>query len=142
MAKLTYIEIVGKKYPMSFSVMASKKIAKKYGSVEKVLNGLDVESGVTEEVLDSMLFVVELLIAQGCAYKNYFEKDVTPPEDAPIIDGKWTPLPREALEIALTVADIEELAEKLQECMEGGKQRNIKEVEVEEQGKNAEAGQE
>ena len=34
MKRLTYIEIVGKIYPMSFSLMATKKIAQKYGSVK------------------------------------------------------------------------------------------------------------
>lgn len=34
---LAYIKIAGKEYPMSFSLMASKQIAKKYGSVDKGL---------------------------------------------------------------------------------------------------------
>ena len=38
MGKINYIEIAGKEYPMSFSMMAAKKIAEKYGSLEKALN--------------------------------------------------------------------------------------------------------
>ena len=49
--------------------------------------------------MDSLVDILELLISQGCAYKNYFEKDVPVKENDPVIDGKWTALPREAKEI-------------------------------------------
>ena len=79
-----------------------------------------------------------MLIAQGCAYKNYFEKDIPAPENAPVIDGKWEPMPREVLDIALTIADLPELTEKLYECIGVGKQKEIEASEVEGR-KNADA---
>lgn len=133
MGKITYMEIVGKNYPMSFSLMATKKIAEKYGSLEKALN--EVKGETTPESIETLTDIVELLISQGCAFKNYFEKDVPAPENAPIINGKWAPLPREALDIAITLADMNELTDKIYECIGVGKQ---KEVEAQDTEKNAE----
>ena len=48
------------------------------------------------EALETISFILEVLIAQGCAYKNYCEKDLPAPVNAPIEDGKWIPLPKEA----------------------------------------------
>ena len=85
MKRLTYIEIVGKIYPMSFSLMATKKIAQKYGSVKDFLKNINTE-GSEEKTISVISEVLELLISQGCAYKNYFEKDVPAPDNAPIIE--------------------------------------------------------
>lgn len=136
MGKINYIEIAGKEYPMSFSMMAAKKIAEKYGSLEKALN--EVQGETTTKGIDTLTDIIELLIAQGCAYKNYFEKDIPAPENAPVIDGKWEPMPREVLDIALTIADLPELTEKLYECIGVGKQKEIEASEVEGR-KNADA---
>lgn len=142
MAKMTYIDIVGKSYPMSFSLMASKQIAAKYGSIEKMLAGLQSEEGTTAQAIEDIGYVVGLLISQGCAFKNYFEKDVPPPENAPIIDGEWTPLPQEALELAIGMQDIEEVMMKVSECITGDKERETEEVPVKGKGKNTDATQE
>ena len=64
--------------------------------------------------------------------------DIPAPEDAPIVEGKWTPLPKEALSIAIGVYDIEELAGKIQECVSKG---GTKEVEAKPEGKNVRAAQ-
>lgn len=134
MGKINYIEIAGKEYPMSFSMMAAKKIAEKHGSLENALN--EVRGETTTKSIDTLTDIVGLLIAQGCAYKNYFEKDIPAPENAPIINGKWEPIPREVLEIALTVADLPQLTEKLYECIGVGKEKEIEASEDKEQ-KNA-----
>ena len=139
MKRLTYIEIVGKIYPMSFSLMATKKIAQKYGSVKKKKKNINTE-GSEEKTISVISEVLELLISQGCAYKNYFEKDVPAPDNAPIIDGKWTPLPKEALEIALGISDLAIAADKIAECMNEGEKKEVEGKEN--KSKNVEAGQE
>ncbi len=139
MKRLTYIEIVGKIYPMSFSLMATKKIAQKYGSVKDFLKNINTE-GSEEKTISVISEVLELLISQGCAYKNYFEKDAPAPDNAPIIDGKWTPLPKEALEIALGISDLAIAADKIAECMNEGEQKEVEGKEN--KSKNVEAGQE
>ena len=109
----------------------------KCGRAEKITTQLK-KPGKDAEKIDVILEMLELLIAQGCAYKNYFEKDIPAPDNAPIVEGKWTPLPKDALSIAIGVYDAEELAEKIQECISKG---GTKEVEAKPEGKNANATQ-
>ena len=137
MSRLTYIKIAGKNYPMSFSLGASKKLIEKFGGVEKIQSELS-KPGKDLEKLDLIMYVLSLLISQGCAYKNHFEKDMPVPEDSPVIDGKWVPIPQEVLEIAVQMQDMEELTEKISACIA---RSNKKEVEAKPTGKNAKATQ-
>ena len=140
MNRIVYIEIVGKNYPMSFSLMAAKKIAAKNGNVEKVLDSVKNDGGTTPEVVDALVDILELLISQGCAYKNYFEKDVPVKETDPVIDGKWTALPREALEIVVSISELDQIADKINECINGSQKKEIEAKEIPTGGKE-EAGQ-
>lgn len=72
-----------------------------------------------------VVWILSLLIAQGCAYKNYFEKDIPAPEDAPVIDGKWVPVDQNVLEYAIDIAEIEEVTKKIEECIGGGSKKNV-----------------
>lgn len=137
MSRIVYVKIAGKNYPMSFSLGASKKIIGKYGSADKMKSAM--EKSKDTEKIDLVTDMIELLTAQGCAYMNYFEKDMPKPDDAPIVDGKWTPLSREAVEIAVGISDVDELVKKIMECIDGGSK---KEVETRIEGKNAGSGQE
>lgn len=136
MAKITYIKIAGKNYPMSFSLGASKKITEKYGSTKK-MNEL-LSGGDDFKKIDMVTDLLSLLISQGCAYKNYFEKDIPTSDDDPVIDGKWTPLAREVIEIAVGIEDVEEITAKIEECIGAGSK---KEVELRSEGKNAKSAQ-
>ena len=135
MNRIVYTKIAGKNYPMSFSLGAAKKIAEKFGSTQKAMEKMKKAGGNEIDILIDML---ALLISQGCAYKNYFESDIPAPDDAPVIDGKWTPLPREVIEIAIDVTEVEEIVNKISECINIGSK---KEVEAKQTGKNAEATQ-
>ncbi len=137
MSRIVYAKIAGKSYPMSFSLGASKKIIGKYGSAEKMKSAL--EKSKDTDKIDLVTEMIELLTAQGCAYMNYFEKDMPKPDDAPIVDGKWTALPRDVIEIAVGISDVDELVKKITECIDGGSK---KEVETRAEEKNAESGQE
>lgn len=133
---ITYIEIGGKKYPMSYSVMAQKQIIKKYGSLNKMQEIMqDTES---EKSVDAMIDMVEILVSQGCAYMNYFEKDAPVPENAPVVDGKWTPISRDGLEIGLRYT--KNVMLDIASCISGSSKQEI-EAEVKEQ-KNEEAARE
>lgn len=137
MDRCTYIKIAGKEYPMSFSLGASKKMIAKYGSIEKMQNELK-KSGDDIKKLDLLTEMLALLIAQGCAYKNYFEKDMPAPENAPIINGKWEPITAEVLDIAIMLYDADEIREKIEECVTKGAKKR---VEAKAQGKNVKATQ-
>ena len=137
MSRIVYADTAGKSYPLGFSRGASKKIIGKYGSAEKMKSAL--EKSKDTDKIDLVTEMIELLTAQGCAYMNYFEKDMPKPDDAPIVDGKWTALPRDVIEIAVGISDVDELVKKITECIDGGSK---KEVEIRAEGKNAESGQE
>ena len=150
MERCVFVEIAGKQYPMSFSLGATKKIIGKFGSTQNMMKKLkkDQEKGNEEnmklsdrdslEALETISFILEILIAQGCAYKNYFEKDLPAPVNAPIEDGKWIPLPKEALDIAIQIADTKKIVEKISECVNQGSK---KKVEAKATGKNPKAAQ-
>lgn len=124
MGKITYVKIAGKNYPMSFSLGATKRLISKYGSVEKMQAKIS-KPGKDEEKLDAIIEILGLLISQGCAYKNYFEKDMPVTDDDPVIEGKWTPLPAEAIEVAIDVFDADEIAKAIKECIEGGSKKDV-----------------
>lgn len=127
MSKLTYVEIAGKTYPMSFSLGASKKLISGYGSISELQKAL--EQGSELEQLTMISKIVELLIAQGCAYKNFFECDIPAPQDAPIdSNGRWTPLSAEAIEAAVSVDDVGRLVDALSVCMTKGSQKSVEAV--------------
>lgn len=150
MERCIFVEIAGKQYPMSFSLGATKKIIGKFGSTQNMMKKLkkDQEKGNEEnmklsdrdslEALETISFILEILIAQGCAYKNYFEKDLPAPVNAPIEEGKWIPLPKEALDIAIQIADTKKIVEKISECVNQGSKKKI---EAKAAGKNPKAAQ-
>ena len=150
MERCVFVEIAGKQYPMSFSLGATKKIIGKFGSTQNMMKKLkkDQEKGNEEnmklsdrdslEALETISFILEILIAQGCAYKNYFEKDLPAPVNAPIEEGKWIPLPKEALDIAIQIADTKKIVEKISECVNQGSKKKI---EAKAAGKNPKAAQ-
>lgn len=138
MAKIEYIEITGKEYPMSFSLGASKKIAKRFGSVEKMGDLLAGSEEVTEQTIDSLIFVLELLICQGCAYKNFFEADMPKSPKAPLDDkGNYVPLTAEQLEIACGMMDIRKISGALARAV--GKSSETETQVKQKDEKNAEA---
>ena len=155
MERCEFVGIAGKQYPMSFSLGATKKIIGKFGSTQNMMKKLkkvqktkssenqeEMNMELSErdslEALETISFILEILIAQGCAYKNYFEKDLPAPVNAPVEDGKWIPLPKEALDIAIQVSDTKEIVGKISECV---KQASKKKVEAKAAGKNPKAAQ-
>ena len=124
MDRCTYVNIAGKNYPMSFSLGAAKRIISKFGSVEKLMKSLE-KKGDDFQKIDIAVDLLETLISQGCAYKNYFEKDLPFPLDAPIEDGKWIPIPKEAIEIMIEIYDLEEIMKKIMECIKNGSKKKV-----------------
>lgn len=109
---------------MTFSLGATKRIVAKYGSTEKMKKALNAK-GEEDKKLDLVTEMLELLISQGCAYKNYFEKDLPAPENAPIINGKWEPVPKEIIEIAIGITDVDEIVKKISECINTGNKKEV-----------------
>lgn len=112
MDRCTYLEIGGKYYPLLMSLAAAEKVNEKYGS----MNGLLQKLGDEKECVTTYLDVLELLIAQGCAYKNTFEKDIPTEQGDPVVEGEWVPLAREGIALGVDRRRIGEVAERIAEA--------------------------
>lgn len=122
MARIEYIEICGKEYPLSFSLMAQKAIAAKYGSLENLQEKM---SALDEEGVDALAYFIEVLIMQGCAYKNYFEKDIPAPPKASVENGEWEPITQEEIMIGLQFSELTEILNKVVGAVTKANEREV-----------------
>lgn len=123
MDRTVYLKISGKEYPMRFSLGAAMKISEKYGSLNQMADALT--DAKTEKALETVVDVTELLVNQGCAYKNFFEKDMPIPENAPVVDGKYTGLTKGEICLAVAFTDIPILRTKIMQTIAGGEKTTI-----------------
>ncbi len=127
MKKTVYLNLAGKNYPLNFSLGACKVIAKELGGIEK-LEGL-ADGGLSEETIDKIVMVLQVLIAQGCAYKNMFEIDAGMPIDvehpATGEDGRFKALKKEELEMVVGFEDISAIITAINECVTGSAKTEI-----------------
>lgn len=126
MDRLAYFEIAGKKYPLSFSLMAEKTMAARYGSLSKMGEVLD---GDNEKTFSELAFILELLIRQGCAYKNMFESNLPHCENAPVEDGKWIPLTEEQIYVGVNAHNQKDMMIAIKKAMGVGQRQEIETAE-------------
>lgn len=124
MNRIGEIEIAGSNYPLNFSTKAAKEIAARYDGLENVDKAFSDKS--VDAMMDEIVWLLSLLIAQGVAYKRIVEGEE--------IKG----ITADELEVVLGVADMAGLKDKIMDAMLGGMKR---EVEVEPDPKNAETTQ-
>ena len=131
------IKIGGRVYPARYGVQAAKLIDEKFGGLEKMADAL-VKDGSIAEKMDALVFILEAVIRQGCAYKNLFEPDAPKIEGA-LTDqnGKYIPITKEELEIGISFDDFADLAAVVFGLVKKG---NKQTVETEDDGKNMTAG--
>ena len=114
--------------PLNFISGACKVIAKELGGIEK-LEGL-ADGGLSEETIDKIVIVLQVLIAQGCAYKNMFEIDAGMPIDvehpATGEDGRFKALKKEELEMVVGFEDISAIITAINECVTGAAKTEIR----------------
>lgn len=122
--KTVYIEIGNKMYPMRFSLGASKAIAERFGGLDKMTE--EMSKGNSAEAIDTILWIIQLLINQGCAYKNLFESDVPADDHDPVREGKFVAITKEELEVGLELMDLAQIKTKIFETLYTGKQQEIK----------------
>ena len=109
MDRIQTIEIGRKEYPMIMSLTATEQINKKFGSIEKMLEKM----GNQEEMGDTFAEVLELLIRQGCEYKNVFESDLPQQENAPVVDRKYIPIEKEKILLGVERRRLGEITRKI-----------------------------
>ena len=116
MSNLVYVDIGETKYPMCFSVKASRKILKKYGSLDKIMGDQDVDEDNMDgmdEKLEAISFLLETLIASGVGKTRLLGKEAP---DA---------LSADDIEELIGFSDFEPLMQKVGECMGGGSEREV-----------------
>ena len=140
MDRITYVEIAGSKYPLSFSLGASKAFAKKFGSIDKMGEVMrSAGDGVNMETLDAITYIMAVLIQQGVAYMNLFCKDLPPEKGVRIEDGKHVALTEEELDVAVDLNNAGDLIAAITGAMNtSGKT----ELEVQSKEKNGKAPEE
>lgn len=122
MKKSVYIRLAGKDYPLNFSLGACKVITKELGSLDKLDEMLG--ESFDSDTIDKISTVLITLIKQGCAYKNLFEIDTETynkdEAENPALgeDGRFKPLEKDELELAVGIEDISEIVTKIMECVQ------------------------
>ena len=119
MSRITEFEIAGKNYPLNFSAKAAKEISKRYGDLSSISKAF--EGKPIDQLMDEVIWLMNLLIDQGVAYKKLIEGE------------EINSLSIEELEIVLGVADFANLKATILGAMTAGMKR---EVEVEPNPKN------
>ena len=126
MKRLGYFEIAGKQYPLSFSLGASKAIAQKFGSISQMGESLKNMQEMDEKTIDDLTYIISLLMHQGAAYKNVFERDQPIPDHAPVDeDGKYVALEPEELEVGIGISDAGEIVAAIMDAIGKGTEREL-----------------
>lgn len=138
MNRITFIEIGGKSFPLSFSLGMLKDISRKFGSFNKIEDAMSkIDEEMTEESIDVISFLVYILIKQGALYCNTFGNGQPLPDNiAKDENGKILALTQEQVEVGLSMENIEDAMKCISEAMTGSSQT---EIEVQSDSKNEEA---
>lgn len=74
--KISYIEFLGKQYPLCFSLSASQQLSEKFGSLERMQ--ADLGSGDVAKIANAVNTVLEVLMKAGRIYVKATGGDVPP----------------------------------------------------------------
>ncbi|HIU68804.1 MAG TPA: hypothetical protein IAD23_02450 [Candidatus Scubalenecus merdavium] len=109
---LVFVEILGKKYPMVFSIGVLQKMIARIGSYEDLNKVRSNIAGVIEHLSD---FTYEM-IRYGEKYCDYV--DAEKPENAAVDEnGKWLPISVGFIETCVQGKDMEKILKTVVQCM-------------------------
>ena len=121
--KSVEVEINGKRYPMNFSMGAAKKITNKYGSIKKfgkafesienIADDEDQDNGELEKALFDMVWLLSVLIEQGCKYRRA------------VTGEEIEPLTEDELLTVVEMNDMKEIFPKIMEAISGDSAREV-----------------
>lgn len=123
--KLSYLELEGKKYPLTFSLKTTQLITDKYKDMttfSKVLN--DPKVGMSKKI-DIVADVLESMMRSGCQFCNAFS--YSPYPNAPFHDGKFISLSAEQIKLCIPPEeqDIKNVINAINSCISTS---NVKEL--------------
>ena len=124
MKRLYEAELMGKAYPLNLSMRATKTISERFGGIELMYDIIDRQQD--HEKIDTILWLLALMLEQGAAYMRVFEeREITPPT-------------QDELEIYYDINDFQDLFAIITKAFEGSSKT---EVETASEEKNVTATQ-
>lgn len=75
--KISYIELLGQKHPMCFSLAASERVDEEFGSLDAFL--AEVQSGDTRRIARASDKMITILMAAGRTYVGALGEELPPP---------------------------------------------------------------
>lgn len=123
--KIEFYELEGKKYPLSFSLATTEKIAQKYKDLSKLSGMLKNEKISNYEKIAIVSEILSAMMYSGAQYYNAFNKE--PFEGADYKDGKFRYLTAEQLKCVIPCSEkeITDLAGKIQRCYASSNDKDI-----------------
>ena len=122
--KITYLNIDGYDYPMSYSLFVSQALLRKYDkedldNLEKNLNGA--------QSLDLLIFLLCQLINSGCEYMNLFRLYPTDKKFNLDENGKIYRLSEQELALCLDMSEdsMRYISNKIKECMNKSQTKDV-----------------
>lgn len=135
MNRITFLEIGGESFPLSFSLGLLKGIGNKFGGFNKIEEAMtNIDGELSEDSIDAISFLIFLMIKQGALYMNTFKTVQDVPDNlAKDEKGRVRELSQEQVEVGLAMSDIEEAMTSISKAMGSSAET---EIEVESDSKN------
>jgi len=121
-----YVFLGGKRYPLRFSLYASKEITEKYGTMENALKKIknSQKNGNQSETIGIIVDLAECMIRNGCEYCNVF--GWKPSADDPVDEnGKMMPLTANKIMLLCGVDGIQDLFNAVTKTIETDQNKKI-----------------
>lgn len=125
MNRIVYLEMTeGERYPMVFTLTAVKAVRDRWTDIPGLFSVIKAE--VQGLNFESLLFCIELLVRQGCAYMNAFLHDIPTVPGIPLTKrGFYKPILAEQIAERIKVGKIPGLIDLIVETYEKGAKTTI-----------------
>lgn len=121
--RIEFIYLEGKKYPLSFSLAASEKLAQKHNDFSSFSKILKDKKVPINKKMDCLCDILASLIYSGCQYYNAF--NIEPYKDAPFVNGRYHYISSEQLKTVINPSDLSEILDKISKSIENSNKKKI-----------------
>lgn len=125
MNRIVYLELAeNERYPMVFTLSAVRAVRDNWQDIPGLFKAVKAESQGLD--FKSLLFCIETLVKQGCAYMNAFQHDMPTVPGIPLTKrGYYKPISAEEIAARLKVGQISTLIDLIVETYEKGAETTI-----------------
>lgn len=125
--RIVTCRLAGREYPMALTLRATKAVTERYGDLGEL--GEKLRAAGLAEQLDMVVWLLSLLIREGCDLQRYLRPEASTP----------TAPDEELLSVLLTPGDLVGMRTAIFHCLAVGMGRDVP---TEDDGKNPAAGSE